>query len=152
FRATLFEKSAQTNWLIPWHQDTALPLESKVGSKEWGPWSEKAGVLYAHAPAWALNEVVALRVHLDPCDEDNGPLKVIPKSHLYGVLSDAAVAKAAKSNEHEVCLCAQGQILVMRPPVIHSSSKARTGAPRRVLHIEYSSRLQLDAAAKLAIA
>src|SRR6266850_7656744 len=26
FRATLFEKSVRTNWLIPWHQDTALPL------------------------------------------------------------------------------------------------------------------------------
>jgi hypothetical protein len=23
FRATLFEKSSSTNWLIPWHQDTS---------------------------------------------------------------------------------------------------------------------------------
>ena len=26
FRATLFDKSPQQNWLVVWHQDTALPL------------------------------------------------------------------------------------------------------------------------------
>src|SRR5215470_16494887 len=25
FRATLFDKSARANWLVVWHQDTALP-------------------------------------------------------------------------------------------------------------------------------
>ena len=33
FRATLFEKSRGTNWLIPWHQDTALPLTSRFERK-----------------------------------------------------------------------------------------------------------------------
>jgi hypothetical protein len=46
FRATLFEKSSQTNWLIPWHQDTALPLEHQFDEPGWGPWSEKANVRY----------------------------------------------------------------------------------------------------------
>src|ERR1700741_4054393 len=46
FRATLFEKTGDKNWLIPWHQDTALPLETKADAPGWGPWSEKAGVLY----------------------------------------------------------------------------------------------------------
>jgi hypothetical protein len=30
FRATLFEKTPGANWLIPWHQDTALPLGSQI--------------------------------------------------------------------------------------------------------------------------
>src|SRR5208282_2418388 len=30
FRATLFDKSPEANWLIVWHQDTALPLREKV--------------------------------------------------------------------------------------------------------------------------
>jgi hypothetical protein len=55
FRATLFEKSQGTNWLIQWHQDTALPLAKRFEDRSWGPWSEKAGVTYAHAPAWALS-------------------------------------------------------------------------------------------------
>src|SRR5439155_3937861 len=37
FRATLFEKSYNTNWLIPWHQDTALPLTKRLDATGWGP-------------------------------------------------------------------------------------------------------------------
>ena len=50
FRATLFAKSGAANWLIPWHQDTALPLETKFDDPEWQSWSQKAGISYAHAP------------------------------------------------------------------------------------------------------
>jgi hypothetical protein len=54
FRVTLFEKSGKANWLVVWHQDTALPLKARFDGQGWGPWSEKAGVAYAHAPAWAV--------------------------------------------------------------------------------------------------
>ncbi|MGH9907323.1 MAG: hypothetical protein ACRD8U_17275 [Pyrinomonadaceae bacterium] len=64
FRATLFEKGKSANWLVVWHQDTALPLVGRVISAEWGPWSTKAGKLYAHAPTWALKRIVALRVQI----------------------------------------------------------------------------------------
>lgn len=53
YRATLFEKSSSADWLVPWHQDTALPLVNKVPASDWGPWSTKQGILYAHAPSWA---------------------------------------------------------------------------------------------------
>jgi len=49
FRATLFDKSPATNWLVAWHQDTALPLREKQVTDGWGPWSVKDGVIYAHA-------------------------------------------------------------------------------------------------------
>jgi hypothetical protein len=29
FRATLFDKSQDANWLVVWHQDTALPLRER---------------------------------------------------------------------------------------------------------------------------
>lgn len=51
YRATSFHKSGRANWLVVWHQDTALPLSSRIDSGEWGPWSTKSGVLYSHAPA-----------------------------------------------------------------------------------------------------
>jgi hypothetical protein len=34
FRATLFAKSGDANWLISWHQDTALPLAKRVDDPE----------------------------------------------------------------------------------------------------------------------
>src|ERR1700757_5300643 len=33
FRATLFDKSPESNWLVMWHQDTALPLLDKKESE-----------------------------------------------------------------------------------------------------------------------
>lgn len=65
YKATLFEKNPNANWSIVWHQDTALPLETAFENPEWGPWSRKDGLAYAHAPAWALARVMALRLHLD---------------------------------------------------------------------------------------
>jgi len=152
YRATLFEKSGRANWLVVWHQDTTLPLISYNDSSEWGPWSKKAGILYAHAPTWALSRVLALRLHLDASTSENGPLRVIPGSHAAGVLSDEEVFSVARGQEHVGCFVPRGGVLAMRPLLIHSSSKVREDAPRRVLHIEYADSLDLDENIRLAVA
>jgi ectoine hydroxylase-related dioxygenase (phytanoyl-CoA dioxygenase family) len=152
FRATLFDKSARANWLVVWHQDTALPLESRNDSAEWGPWSLKAGILYAHAPAWALSRVLALRISLDASTRDNGPLRIIPGSHRAGVLSDNEILDFARTQETVEAIVPRGGVLAMRPLLAHSSSKARSGEPRRVLHIEYAESLDLGHGLRLAIA
>ena len=36
FRATLFEKTHSANWLVVWHQDTALPLCRRLDVPGWG--------------------------------------------------------------------------------------------------------------------
>ena len=151
FRATLFEKSGTSNWLIPWHLDTALPLVERFDLVGWGPWSKKAGATYAHAPTWALSRVIALRVHLDASFADNGPLRVVPGSHSAGVLSDQAVMEFASTNDHVECCVPQGGVLAMRPLIIHSSSKTRSAKPRRVLHIEYADSLELADGVRLAV-
>jgi len=151
FRATLFEKLPDSNWLVAWHQDTALPLRDRREVTGWGPWSVKDGVNYAHAPAQALEKVLALRIHLDDSTLDNGPLRVLPGTHTQGVLTDDqihAVAERAKSID---CLMLGG-IVAMRPLVIHASSKSRTDNPRRVLHIEYAESAAIAETLELAIA
>jgi ectoine hydroxylase-related dioxygenase (phytanoyl-CoA dioxygenase family) len=152
FRATLFAKSPDTNWLIPWHQDTALPLACRFETAGWGPWSEKSGVAYAHAPAWALSRVVALRIHLDDSEPGNGPLRVIPQSQDRGVLTDEQIRACVNAQSSVECLTPRGGIVSMRPLIIHASSKALTGEPRRVLHIEYADSLDLAHGIRLAVA
>src|SRR5262252_3307518 len=152
FRATLFDKSARANWLIVWHQDTTLPLRSRNESAEWGPWSMKAGILHARAPAWALSRVLALRIHLDASTSENGPLRVIPGSHLFGALCDDEIIEFARMRETVEALVPRGGVLAMRPLLVHSSSKARGAEPRRVLHIEYADDIDLGPGLRLAIA
>jgi len=148
----LFEKSGKANWLISWHQDTALPIESSFDAPGWGPWSEKEGVRYVHAPTWALSRVIALRIHIDASTKENGPLRVIPASHQAGVLSDERVLNHVKTREQTECPVPKGGVLAMRPLLIHASSKAKNSNPRRVLHIEYIDSLDLAAGIRLAIA
>lgn len=152
FRATLFVKSGSANWLIPWHQDTALPVIGRFDDPEWLSWSQKSGIHYANAPAWALSQLVALRVHLDSSTSENGPLRVVPGSHPAGILTDRSVRDYVISHEPTTCLVPRGRVLAMRPLLVHSSSKARTETPRRVLHIEYAASLDLAPGIRLAIA
>jgi ectoine hydroxylase-related dioxygenase (phytanoyl-CoA dioxygenase family) len=152
FRATLFDKSPTANWLVVWHQDTALPFEERREIPGWGPWSVKDGVNYAHAPATALSQVLALRVHLDDSTDENGPLRVLPETHTLGVLTDESLHDLSTRIAAIDCLVPQGGVLAMRPLIVHASSKSQTHAPRRVLHIEYAGTASVADGLTLAIA
>lgn len=152
FKATLFEKSPKADWLVAWHQDTALPMAERREAAGWGPWSDKLGVQYAHAPARVLEQVVALRVHLDDSTAENGPLRVLPGTHTHGVLTDSQVRVCSLRVDPVECIVTAGGVLVMRPLIIHASSKIRRSAFRRVLHLEYTASLDLEAGLKLRVA
>jgi len=143
FRATLFDKSPTANWLVVWHQDTALPLQERRKVPGWGPWSVKDGVTYAHAPASALSQVLALRVHLDDSTSENGPLRVLPGTHMLGVLTDESLHDLSTQIAAADCPVPRGGVLAMRPLIVHASSKSQSEAQRRVLHIEYASSMNL---------
>ena len=150
FRATLFDKTPEGNRLLSWHQDTALALQEQMESPGWGPWSEKEGVIYAQAPASALQQILALRLHLDDCGEENGPLRVIPGTHGLGILSDAEIERHTTYDDPVDCLAARGGVVAMRPLVIHASSKSRSQAQCRVLHIEYATAKEFPGGLRLA--
>lgn len=152
FRATLFDKSPRANWLVGWHQDTALPFRERHDFPGWGPWSVKDGVSYAHAPATALSQIVALRVHLDDSTSQNGPLRVLPGTHNSGVLSDEEVHNLAAEISPVDCSVSTGGVLAMSPLIIHASSKSQAQMKRRVLHIEYAGSLHFANRLELAIA
>ena len=152
YRATLFDKSPARNWLVTWHQDTALPLKERLDAPGWGPWSVKSGITYVHAPATALSRIVALRLHFDDSRDDNGPLRVLPGTHALGLLSDAEIDRTVQTVSPVDCLVDLGGIVAMRPLILHASSKAESERPRRVLHIEYADSLELENGLRLALA
>jgi ectoine hydroxylase-related dioxygenase (phytanoyl-CoA dioxygenase family) len=147
----LFDKSAISNWLVAWHQDTALPLHQRVDDSLWGPWSVKGGVLHAIAPAAALAMMVALRVHVDDSTLTNGPLRVLPDTHTAGVLTQEDIQRFAGVVQQVECVSSAGGVVAMRPLVVHASSKASDHQPRRVLHIEYAATVHLGAGIELTV-
>jgi ectoine hydroxylase-related dioxygenase (phytanoyl-CoA dioxygenase family) len=151
YRTTLFDKSAEANWLVAWHQDTTLPMVARREVAGFTGWSQKQGVWYAQAPAAVLERVVALRIHIDDSTEFNGPLRVIPGTHRDGVLTEEQVSARATKSPSVVCLADSGGVVAVRPLIIHASSKARAAGSRRVLHIEYGTTLDIGGGLQLRV-
>lgn len=140
YKATLFDKSSEANWLVAWHQDVAIPITHRADIPGWRGWSVKDGVHYAQPTDDVLADLLAVRIHLDTCNETNGPLRLLAGSHARGRLPAADVASsAAKLSERTIC-GPTGSALFMRPLLVHASSKATSGGRRRVLHLEFASR------------
>jgi ectoine hydroxylase-related dioxygenase (phytanoyl-CoA dioxygenase family) len=136
-QCTLFDKSPTKNWLVTLHQDLSIPVSSRVDSPECSGWSEKEGQLYVQPPVSVLERLVAVRVHLDDCPAESGALRVVPHSHTEGRI-DPTQAEALRQQQGETVVpIAQGGVLVIRPLILHASSKATSQTPRRVLHFVF---------------
>lgn len=139
-KATLFDKTSQANWNVPWHQDLTIPVAGRIDSPGFGPWSVKDGVVHVQPPVHILGTMAAIRLHLDDSCAENGALRVIPGSHLHGELGAEEIMRWTTRHNPVVCEIPRGGVLLMRPLLLHASSAARQPSHRRVLHVEYSAR------------
>lgn len=137
-RAIFFDKVPGANWHVGWHQDRAIAVAERKALPGWGPWSVKAGVVHVLPPAAILERIVTVRLHLDHCDETNGPLRVLPGSHAHGILTNTQIAKLRAECAEVVCTVPLGGALVMVPLLLHASSAAQSPGHRRVLHLEFA--------------
>ncbi len=138
-RCLAFDKSPAANWFVPWHQDRSIAVAARVEAQGYDNLTIKDGTFQVEPPVPILEGMVTLRIHLDDCDEDNGPLEAIPGSQSQGRLDRAAIASTVESRQAMLCLCSRGDILAMRPLTVHRSQKARMPRRRRVLHLEYAT-------------
>jgi hypothetical protein len=138
-RGILFDKTESANWKVPWHQDLAIAVAEKVEIEGFGPWSVKAGVQHVRPPAFVLENMLSVRIHLDDCPAENGALKVIPGSHRGGRLSENEAAETGLAGPVVVCEAAAGDVMLMRPLLVHSSSASEQRGHRRVIHLDYAS-------------
>ena len=79
--------------------------------------------------------MLTLRIHLDPATRDNGPLEVLTGSHVTGKRLETAGFRA------ETILCSGGDVLAMRPLLVHSSGRSAEGTSlhRRIVHLEFAA-------------
>lgn len=134
-QCTYFQKSAAKNWLVAMHQDLSIPVASRVEHEALHGWTHKEGMLYVQAPRELLRQMIAVRIHVDACTTADGPLRVIPGSHTLGAVG---MLKTETTPRQEVtCVAARGDALLMRPLLLHASSKAAGTGMRRVLHFVF---------------
>jgi ectoine hydroxylase-related dioxygenase (phytanoyl-CoA dioxygenase family) len=135
-KATLFDKTVDENWRTQWHQDRVIAIRDRLNVAGYGPWTVKAGVTHVEPPAAVLEQMLAVRIFLDACGPENGPLRVVPGSHEWGKVADEELERRIASTECVDILGAKGTIMLMRPLLVHSSPAALRPGHRRVLHIE----------------
>ena len=138
-RAIYFDKTPGANWKVPWHQDQAIAVKRRVDVTGFGPWSMKEGVAHVEPPASVLRGMLTVRIHLDDCGDDNGPLRVVPGSHRMGRLTPDAAERIRMEHGEVACTTSAGGAVLMRPLLLHASSSARSPAHRRVIHLEFTA-------------
>jgi ectoine hydroxylase-related dioxygenase (phytanoyl-CoA dioxygenase family) len=137
-KAIYFNKPPLSNWLVTWHQDTKISVDTQVETDGFGQWTLKQGLPSVQPSLDVLENIYTIRLHLDDCDETNGALKVIPTTHKLGVLKDKDIQEMDKTSE--ICPVSKGGLMIMRPLLVHSSSKSTSARHRRVIHLEFSSK------------
>lgn len=137
-RSILFDKTPGANWKVAWHQDLTIAVHEKHDRPGYGPWSVKEGVIHVQPPVSLLERMITLRFHLDDTPATNGALRVIPGSHRQGRLSADDIIRIRDQTPVHTCTASAGDLLLMKPLLLHASSPSTQPGHRRVLHMEYA--------------
>jgi ectoine hydroxylase-related dioxygenase (phytanoyl-CoA dioxygenase family) len=138
-RGILFDKTPTANWKVTWHQDLTIAVSERREVRGFGPWSVKEDVPHVQPPVMILEHMVAIRIHLDDCGLQNGPVRVIPGSHKFGRMSGATIDVWKEGHTAIDCTVARGGILAFFPLLLHSSSPSIVAEHRRVIHLEFAA-------------
>jgi ectoine hydroxylase-related dioxygenase (phytanoyl-CoA dioxygenase family) len=138
-KSIYFDKPATSNWFVSYHQDLTISVDQKVEIAGFGPYTNKHNQFSVQPPLNILESSFTIRIHLDDTNEENGALKVIPNSHSKGMYRPETINWDV---EQEVsCNVARGAVMIMKPLLLHSSSRTTNNKKRRVIHLEFSNQL-----------
>ncbi|WP_372371489.1 phytanoyl-CoA dioxygenase family protein [Candidatus Uabimicrobium sp. HlEnr_7] len=128
----LFDKITEANFRVPFHQDIVMPHH--------GADKIVTNVPHKNLPPEILEQLIVMRIHLDDNNIDNGPLQVIPQTHSQGIISDKGISNIVQKKNKHVCTMLRGEILLMKPLLLHSSNRSSSHKHRRVIHLVFAPR------------
>ncbi|MBC7798273.1 MAG: phytanoyl-CoA dioxygenase family protein [Pyrinomonadaceae bacterium] len=138
-RAIYFDKTTEANWKVPFHQDLTITVKERKDVDGFVSWTTKASIWHVQPPTSVIENILALRVHLDDADESNGALRVIAGSHNFGRLGAEQIEKFKLTGEIVTCPMPKNGAMLLRPLLLHASSAATNASHRRVVHFEFSA-------------
>ncbi|KOY86720.1 phytanoyl-CoA dioxygenase [bacterium 336/3] len=138
-KSIYFDKPADSNWFVAYHQDLTISVNQKVDLPDYQGWIQKQNQYSVQPPVNILENNFTIRIHLDDTTSENGALKVIPLSHQKGILRPENFN--FKSEKETVCTVKSGGVMFMKPLILHASNKTTNQARRRVIHIEFSNQI-----------
>ncbi|CAN5337444.1 hypothetical protein BH10PSE15_BH10PSE15_04990 [soil metagenome] len=138
-RAILFDKTADTNWALGWHQDRVIAVRQRIDTPGYGRWSIKRGIVHVAPPEALLAGMLTMRVHLDAVPVTNAPLLIAPGSHRSGRINEDRIESIVTACGSVACLAEAGDVWLYATPIVHASAAAVRPARRRVLQIDFAA-------------
>ena len=135
-KAIYFDKPSESNWFVAYHQDLSISVDKKADLENYENWTFKKGQYGVQPPIEILQDTITIRIHLDKTNKNNGALKVIPKSHLNGIIR--ADSKDWNLENEFICEVEKGGAMLMKPLTLHASNRTTNGKKRRVIHLEFN--------------
>lgn len=136
-KAIYFDKPSQSNWFVAYHQDLSISVDQRVDLKNYVNWTFKKGLYGVQPPIKILQDTITIRIHLDETNKDNGALKVIPKSHLNGIIR--VDSKNWNIENELICEVKKGGVMLMKPLTLHASNRTINRKKRRIIHLEFNN-------------
>lgn len=137
-KAIYFDKTPESNWFVSWHQDIPINVAEKIEVPGYDKWTTKDGVISVCPPEAISKNRFSIRIQLDDTDAQNGALRILPGSHKK-VLSDSEIKLIVENSVPVTCEVSAGGVQLMKPLLLHASSKSRSQKRRRVIHLEFAS-------------
>ncbi|MCV9386037.1 WYL domain-containing protein [Reichenbachiella ulvae] len=137
-KAIYFDKPAESNWYVTWHQDSTINVDTKLELQGYQGWTKKEEFYGVRPPEEILKNTITLRVHLDDTNEENGALNIITGSHQK-LLNKDEVQLITQNAWPSTCDVRTGGIHLMKPLLLHSTPKTVNQKNRRVIHLEFNS-------------
>ena len=136
-KSIYFDKPAASNWFVSYHQDLTISVKEKAELAGFGPWTKKQDQYAVQPPQGMLEQNFTIRIHLDDTNADNGALRVVPGSHKKGIYRPETIDW--NTEKERLCPVLKGGVMIMRPLLLHASSRTTNDQRRRVIHIEFSN-------------
>lgn len=133
-KAIYFDKLEGSNWFVAYHQDLTINVVEQKEIEGFKNWTNKRGQIGVQPPTEYLDRTITIRIHLDDTDETNGALRVVPESHLNGVVR---TEERSQNSKEFTCKVKSGGVMLMKPLTFHASSKSSGQSNRRVIHLEF---------------
>ncbi len=138
-RLVAFDKTDDSNWAVPWHQDRVIAVAEKQSVSGFENWTKRGDYWHVEPPVALLRNMIFARVHFDASDAENGALEIAKGTHKLGKVAAAEARREAELRPMEVCSAQPGDVLFVNALTLHRSNTATVPSRRRALRVDYAA-------------
>ena len=137
-RLIRFDKLGGSNWAVPWHQDRVIATAAQADLEGFENWSQKSGAWHCEPPEAVLQNMLFVRLHVDPSTAENGAMEIAEGSHRHGSVPSDQASHIAARHKTWVTTAEPGDVLILHMLTLHRSGRATDTSGRASLRIDFS--------------